>query len=230
MILTARTSWAVALLVLAIGTSVDAAAALYKWVDEKGVVHYTDKMPPDVVDKASVELNKQGIAVKRTDAAPTAEQRRAKQQEVERQKQLAREREAADRRDRALMQSYTSEDEIDLARSRALATLESQIESAQAYRVALGKRQQELEAKRKAYADKAVPAAIDRELESIASELTKQDALIAERTHDVAAVTARYDAHRQRWRELRASAAARDSAQAAPGVPVVPAPAAGAAK
>jgi len=37
---------------IAVGVPV-AFAATYKWVDEKGVVHYTDKLPPDQVDKAN---------------------------------------------------------------------------------------------------------------------------------------------------------------------------------
>ena len=41
----------------------------------KGVVHYSDKLPPEAVDKASVELNKQGMPVKKTDKALTPEQR-----------------------------------------------------------------------------------------------------------------------------------------------------------
>ena len=179
-------------------------AATYKWVDDKGVVHYSDKMPPEAVDKGNVELNKQGIAIKRTDPAPTPEQRRAKAAEEERQRQLAKDREVVDRRDRALVQSYTSEDEIDLARSRALGTIESQLGSAQAYSVQLAKRRQELDERRKSYGDKPVPPAIERELESIASELGKQDAFIAEKKREAVAVTARYDADKQRWRELRA--------------------------
>ena len=179
-------------------------AATYKWVDDKGVVHYSDKMPPEAIDKGNVELNKQGIPVKRNDPAPTAEQRRAKAAEEERQKALAKEREVVDRRDRALIQSYTSEDEIDLARSRALGTIESQLTSAQAYSVQLAKRRQELDDRRKSYGDKTVPPAIDRELEGIATELAKQDAFIAEKKRETVAVTARYDADKQRWRELRA--------------------------
>ena len=204
-------------LLVALTTAGPAAAALYKWVDEKGVVHYADKMPAEAVDKGSVELNKQGIPVKRTDPAPSAEQRRVKQAEDERQKQLAREREVVDRRDRALLQSYTSIQEIDLARSRALGTLDSQVQSAQAYTSALVKRRQELEAKRKSYGDKPVPAAIDRELESIAGELVRQDSLIAERKHDIAMVVAKYDAERQRYQELLATARTREQAQAASG-------------
>ena len=41
--------------------------------------------------QSQVELNKQGVPVKSTDPAPTAEQRRAKAQEEERQKQQAKE-------------------------------------------------------------------------------------------------------------------------------------------
>ena len=191
------------------------AANLYKWVDEKGVTHYTDKMPPDAVDKASVELNRQGIAVKRTEPAPTPEQRRAKVLEEERLKATARERETVDRRDRALMQSYTTEDEIDLARTRALNTLDTQVSSAQAYSAQLAKRRDELEAKRKSYGSKPVPAAIDTELESIADELAKQATLIAERKRDSALVTAKYDQDKQRWRELRNINEAREAAAAA---------------
>jgi hypothetical protein len=191
------------------------AATLYKWVDEKGVVHYTDKMPADAVDKSSVELNKQGIPIKRVDAAPTPEQRRAKQLEDERQKQAAREREVVDRRDRALLESYTSADEIDLARSRAVGTLEAQLRSAQLFSVSLGKRRQELEAKRQSYGDKAVPPAMERELEGIGVELAKQDALIAERKREIAVANARYDADKQRWQELRAIALTREGAAAA---------------
>ena len=29
----------------------------YKWVDDKGVVHYTDKMPPDQVNKAATSTD-----------------------------------------------------------------------------------------------------------------------------------------------------------------------------
>ena len=193
-----------------------ALSATYKWVDEKGVVHYTDKMPPDQVEKGSVELDRSGVRVKKTEPAPTAEQRRARLADEERQRVLAREREVVDRRDRALMQSYGSDEEIDLARNRAMATIDSQVESAQAYSTQLAKRRQELEVKRKSYGDKPVPPAIERELESIAVELSKQDALIAEKKRENAAVNARYEADKLRWRELKALADAKEGISTAP--------------
>ena len=204
-----RIANAIAAFALAIAAA-PALAAMYKWVDDKGVVHYTDKMPPEAVDKGNVEFNKQGIPIKRNDPAPTAEQRRVRAAEEERQRVVAREQEVVDRRDRALMQSYTSEDEIELARHRALGTIDTQVQSAQAYSVQLTKRREELEERRKAFGAKPVPPAIEHELENIGSELAKQDAFIGEKKRETAAVTARYETDKQRWRELRAIADAKE--------------------
>ncbi len=183
-----------------------ALAATYKWVDEKGVIHYTDKLPPEEVNKASVELNKQGIPIKKTEPAPTPEQRRAKALEEERQRQLAKQQEETERRDRALLSSYTSEGEIDLARNRSLQTIDSVLKSAQAYSEQLTKRRAALEAKKKAeYADKPAPPALERELEGIDTELGRQAELIALKKREIAQVNTKYDADKERWRALVAA-------------------------
>ena len=184
-----------------------ARAATYKWVDDKGEVHYSDKMPPDAVGKANVELNKQGIAVKKTDAAPTPEQLRAKAQEEERQRVLAKQNEEMARRDRALVASYTSEAEIDLARKRAVQTIDNVIQSSQAFIEQLNKRKAEAEAKRNDAKTTSIGAALDRELEGIDAELARQDELIGQKKREMTAVAARYDADKQRWRELVAAKA-----------------------
>lgn len=184
-----------------------AQAALYKWVDEKGVVHYTDKLPPSAVNKGNVELNKQGVTIRKTEPALTPEQRRAREQEAERQQQLAREQEIIDRRDRALLSTYTTENEIDLARNRSLNTIEAQVQSSMAYTVVLNKRKDELDARKKAAGEKPLPPVQERELASVNSELAKQVALVEAKQKEIAAVNARYDADKARWRELRLMAA-----------------------
>ena len=78
-------------LALAYAASRDAHGATYKWVDEKGIIHYSDKMPPDAVNRAHVELDRQGRQFKKVDPALTADEVRAKAAEVERQKQEAKE-------------------------------------------------------------------------------------------------------------------------------------------
>jgi hypothetical protein len=197
----------VVLLALAIVAipSARAAATTYKWVDEKGVVHYTDKIPPEAINKANVQLDKQGVPIKRTEPAPTLEQRKAKADEEAQRQQMAKERELVERRDRALLATYTMESEIDLARKRALSTIEQQMDSSSAYSTQLNKRKVEIEGRRGAAGDKAVPAVLDRELVNINTELAKQADLMAGKQKEIILVNARYDADKKRWRELRAA-------------------------
>ena len=190
-------------------------AATYKWVDEKGVVHYTDKLPPEAVEKGNVQLDKQGRAVKQTEAAPTAEQKRAKVEAEAREKQLTKERELVERRDRALLSTYTMESEIDLARRRALATIDQQIQSASAYTTQLNKRKEDLEGKKgAAKASQSNPAVIERELATLDTELARQADLVAAKQKEIVLVNVRYDADLKRWRELRAATEAQMNAAA----------------
>jgi len=227
----ARIALAVALFVAGAAFTVadTCRAAMYKWVDEKGVVHYTDKMPPEAVDKASVELNKEGIPIKRTEKALTPEQRRATEQEAERAKEAARAQEEVARRDRALVSSYASEAEIDLARNRSLQTINNVILSSEAFSEQLSKRKVDVEAKKVEMQGKPAVAALDRELESIEAELSRQAELIAQKKRETVVITAKYDADKQRWRELVAAKASSKAATAAPGATVA-VPVAGTAK
>src|SRR5271167_4948557 len=101
-------------------------AGTYKWVDDQGVVHYSDKAPPDVPSKGETVLDKQGREVQKIDPPLTPAQLKAKAEEDERQRALAKTKDDQARKDRALMQSYSNEDEIDIARKRAISTIEAQ--------------------------------------------------------------------------------------------------------
>jgi hypothetical protein len=210
----------IALAAAALTAPAPARAATYKWVDDKGVVHYTDKMPPEAVNKGSVELNTQGVPVKKTEPALTPEQRRAIEQEAERQRQAAKSQEELTRRDRALLASYSTEPEIDLARNRALATIDAAVQSAQAYNEQLSRRRADVMTRKASYGDKPVPPALVGELESVNTEIARQADLIARKKAEAVAVAARYDADKQRWRELTAARAASGGSSAAGGAGV----------
>ena len=202
---------------IAIGLAAGSAAALaatYKWVDDQGVVHYTDKVPADAVNKGSVVMGKDGGTLRKVDPAPTAEQRRVSAQEAERGKLLARQQEDVLRRDRALAASYTSESEIDLARNRALNTIDAVLQSAGAYSAQLNKRKSELTLRIASYKDKPVPNVLERESESLDAELGRQEELVVVKRREMAAVNAKYDADKVRWRAMIAAKAAMDNAVA----------------
>ena len=106
-------------------------------------------------------------------------------------------------RDRALIESYTNEKEIDLAKARAVATIDGQVQSAQAYIASMLKRRDELESKKSTFAPRPVPGALMFELESLEAELARQTEFVAAKKKESASVAARYDADKQRFHELR---------------------------
>jgi hypothetical protein len=208
-------------LVAAVFAGTASAAGTYKWTDEQGVVHYSDKAPPETPAKGATMLDKQGRQVKKIDPPLTAEQTKAKADEDERQRALAKAKDDQARKDRALMQSYTSESEIDIARNRAISTLESQIKSAEIFSADLTRRQKNLAKQKASSGSKPIPIEIEREGIGIDNELSRQAILIRQKQEELTQVTAKYDTIKQRWREIladqerAAAAAAAADAQAA---------------
>jgi len=187
---------------LAITTNAD--AGLYKWTDERGNIHYSDKIPVEAVNRESRQLSQQGLTIRKTEQARTTTQPLAKtESDEQRARQAERDKLLAARRDRALVESYTNEKEIDLAKARAVATIDGQVQSAQAYIAQMQKRREELESKKSTYAPRPVPGALMFELESIDAELARQAEFVAAKKKESASVAARYDADKQRFHELR---------------------------
>jgi hypothetical protein len=102
-------------------------AKLYKWVDEQGNIQYSDKIPPKAVTRSHQQLDRHGLIIDKQERAKTpeeiAEEERIKKLREETQRQIA-EQEA---KDRVLLNTYRSEDDIVLARDGKLATIDSQI-------------------------------------------------------------------------------------------------------
>jgi hypothetical protein len=217
--------------VLSLAFAHHARGATYKWVDDKGVTHYSDKLPVEAVNRSNTVLDKQAIPIRKVDAAPTSDQVMLRQTDTARAQATAREQEIQNRRDRALIQSYTSEDEIDLARNRALLTIDAQLDAARAFSADLVKRKDTLLARKTSSGDK-FPVGEERELEATVGEIAKQQALIEQKQKERDATVAKYDADKARWRELRAIADAKDPAARVSGrstADAVPAAASGAA-
>jgi len=198
--------WASAIAVLgfvcAAGTATGA-GGMFKWTDDQGVVHYTDRIPPESVSKGATVLDKQGRSVKTIDPAPTAEQRKAIEAEAERQRDVAKANAEQARRDRALTQSFSSEAEIDVARARAVSTMEGQLTTISAYIADMTRRKQELEKRKAGYGAKPVPASLDTELSSVSEELARQNALLAQKREALVAIGKKYDADKKRWQEIK---------------------------
>jgi hypothetical protein len=106
-------------------------AGLHKWVDEKGQIHYGDRVPPKYLKQKREVLNDQGVVVRKLEAKKTDEELAKEAEEKARlaeetKKRLIEERKAA-LRDRVLTDTFTSVRDIDIARDARTEAIDSQI-------------------------------------------------------------------------------------------------------
>lgn len=108
---------------VALGT-VAQAGPTYRWVDSDGAVHYGDRVPPEYADQRSDVLNRHGVPVGSRDGLLSDAERAAEQREADAQA----ERIAQQRRDRVLLATYMSVEEIRMLRDRRLEMLQAQLD------------------------------------------------------------------------------------------------------
>ncbi|MEO0996658.1 MAG: DUF4124 domain-containing protein, partial [Pseudomonadota bacterium] len=114
----------------------------YRWVDENGVVHFGDSVPPQYADQEKQIVNEQGVRVGVVRGKKTAEElaEEARQAELERERALVR------RADQALLATYLSVEEIELHRDRRIELLRAQTKVTDLYLENLSRRMGWLEA------------------------------------------------------------------------------------
>ena len=171
---------------------------MYKCVDGAGKVYYSDKMNPDCGQIS--ELNRHGVVMPKKEAAKPRQP--SKDDLAATTPKASKERE---RRDRALMATYTTEEEIDAARDRSLAfpmqgtkTIESKLDKVN---------QQLNELKRQADAlatqKKPLPAHLLEEVNAGQKEVSALEAELVQRKAQSDSIRTRFEADKQRFRELK---------------------------
>jgi len=108
-----------------------AQAKMYKWVDENGQMHFGDKIPPQYQLKEHQELNEHGVVTKTKAAAKTPEEKAAEYQLKKEQERLALKEKKKKQRDRVLLDTYTTERDLIVARDSRLDAVDSQINLAE---------------------------------------------------------------------------------------------------
>ncbi len=191
------------LLLIAIQSSVE--AKLYKWVDENGNVQYSDKMPPNYVDQSHAELDQRGLPIKQVERAMTpeevAEKKRIEELRRETQKRL-REQKA---KDRVLLKTFQSEDDIILARDGKLNLYDTHIRIAYKNIEQLKAR---LAIKKKKAANlerqgKKIPNKLQRSIDNIRQQIKDNYASILRQGENKKQVREKYGADLARFRELK---------------------------
>jgi hypothetical protein len=210
------------------GQATPGAGKIVCWKDKSGkTVGCGDKVPPEYQDNATRELNKGGITVKQSEPALTADQKKALQTEADRKAAdkavIAEEK----RRDKALLDTFTTVKEIDLKRNRDIQLIESNIEAQTTNLKNANDRQADSKNKIEQYKkeNKPAPASVQEEYDRAEASKIKIQAQISQKRKEIVDLNQQYDAMKKRFVELTTPATAA-APVAAPPVAAAPAPAA----
>ena len=190
---------------LAIGMtfSLPVTAKMYKWVDDKGVTHYGETIPPEYAHRDREELNKAGRVVEKKEVL-TPEERYAKELEDIKKREDEEAVLEQKRRDKALLNTYSSAKEIDLARVRNLQQVEARLNSISSQLKMADDKLIGLQKEADGYAktSKKIPPSLQDDLQESQARLTKLQQDLEKSMAEKAAVEARYDADKARYKEL----------------------------
>jgi hypothetical protein len=111
----------------------DAKTRAYRWVDSEGVTHYGDRVPPEHAGQKLDVLNEQGVKINTLAGTKTPEELAREERERKLRAEQIRKRDEALLRDRVLLSTYLSVEEIEALRDRRLTLVEGQMRVIQIY-------------------------------------------------------------------------------------------------
>lgn len=192
-----------ALLALLIATSAQAAGEFYCCQDPgTGRRVCGDTLPRVCRGEAYRILDGGGNLVKEVGPPLTAEEKAEQAVENKRRKQLEEASREQRRRDQALLDTYTTPEDIDLAQKKAEADLNAAILAALARIEEARSKRKKYENEAEFYAKKTLPPELSKELRALEHEIRLQQELVDIKRRDFEAIKAKYDADRKRYFEL----------------------------
>lgn len=187
--------------ILAVGLP-PAMAKTYCCKDQSGHLVCGDILPPQCMTRKYDEYNSQGVVSKAIPAPLTPEQRAQKKAEEARQKEKQRKAAEQERKDHALLASYTSVHDIEAQRDRTLADLQSNLRRAQErYDNSLAQLKQ-FQQRVQALGNKPIPQGVKLNLAKAQTEASANRASVESYQQEIAAARERFRRTIQRFREL----------------------------
>jgi hypothetical protein len=179
-------------------------ADYYVCTNAKGAKVYGDKPPSTCV--GDIEEHNPDGTLKATIPAPETPEQRRKREEEQRRRRDEQERACAQRdREKALLETYASESEIEAARKRALAGKQSSIGRAQDKIKVLDREKKKLDDEAEFYVKREMPDKLKRAFENNAVLRDQQEHAIADAEQEKARINTAYDADVKLFRSLQAN-------------------------
>jgi hypothetical protein len=172
----------------------------YRWVDEQGVVHYGDNIPPQYAQQDRAVLNRDGLEVGHLEAAKSPEQAAA---EAQTKADALKQRQ----HDSFLVSTYTSVKDIEALRDVRLDQLQGQRAAAEQYVESLRSRLGTLQVRAVSFQPyspnaRRMPDDLAENLVRTVNEMHVQSNQLAVKNHEESELRAQFQTDIERYREL----------------------------
>ena len=178
---------------------------MYKWVDEDGQMHFGDKIPSQYLVKEHDELNEQGFRTKHQEAAKTAEVIAEEKLLKDEREKVALAEKKQKQLDRILLDSYTTERDLFIARDSRLNAIAAQIQLSESYISESTKKIESMEqqvAEIKA-SKREVPANLYEYIDSVKQQVVVQTRVQKDYKKRSAEITEQFDGYIARFRVVQ---------------------------
>ncbi len=192
---------------LATATFAADAQQRYRWVDDNGSIRISDRIPPSAADKRIEVLNSRGMVVRVMEPKRelTAEEQAALEAERVAAEEAKAAQEAQARRDRMLLDTYTSVDDLVRSRDTRVSSLQAQIvvsrDALEAHRAHLVELEENAAGHQSAGRD--VPPGLVKKIEETREQFESTKRFVEMREQEQADIRAQFEADIARFQALR---------------------------
>ena len=193
-----------ALIFILASTAAD--ASLFRWVDESGKVHFSDKVPPSIAQKGHTSLNKHGVE---SEVVSSSAELKRQQEVHEKKKDIESEMTAKmvaekeqKRKDDMLLSTYESRGEVIRAFNSKLSLLDQSVEISSAREENLVEKLKRLNKKHKASKDEMTKMTLSLQIGNAEDTLAEYREAIAVNKIDKKVLTKQYKNTLSRFDEL----------------------------
>jgi hypothetical protein len=203
---TRRYAPAFACLLLAAGTALAQSPTMYTCV-ANGRTYSGDRPPPECANSDIRELNRDG-SLRRVIPRPlTAEEQKARAIEAKKKAEEEEKALAQRRRDRSLLEAYANEQEIEVARTKALQSSNEVVRRSMARLERMAEDRKRLEEEMEFYKKREVPDSVKRALANNDQERAAEQKIMKDAQAEMQRINERFDSDKKRFRELLAQGA-----------------------
>lgn len=161
-----------------------------------------DTLPPVCRNQSYRVLDSAGNLTREVGPPLTAEQKEEKKLEEIRRKRLEEAAREQRRKDQALLDTYSTLEDIDLAQKKAEADVNAAILSVVSRIDIAHVKRKKLDEEAEFYKKKSLPADLAKQIEAVNHEISTQQELLNVKKHDFDTIRTKYDADRKRYIEL----------------------------